>query len=211
MYYSEYFSFFTFMTVSDRIPGHTVFVSNFATSYIFSQSYRSYTVYFSFLHFSRFLATFQVLQCVFYIFNNIHFSRHTPGRTVCISHFLVFECFPPIYLKQWLCLIFYVFQFSRHIQGPPVCFSQFACFSVFHTKFQDLQRSCLILHIFQFSGHIPCPTVCFSHFACFSVFLTIFLDKHFSCLIFHVIQFSPHIPGHKVFVSHFPSFSVSSP
>ena len=46
-----------------------------------------------FSRFPLFLAIFLFLQCVFLIFHDYQFSPHTPGPTVCISHFPRFQCF----------------------------------------------------------------------------------------------------------------------
>ena len=40
-----------------------------------------------FSRFPLFLAIFLFLQCVFLIFHDYQFSPHTPGPTLCISHF----------------------------------------------------------------------------------------------------------------------------
>ena len=89
--YSLYLSFCKFFNVSSDIPGQTVFVSHFLPFSVFLPYSRSYSVHFTFSTFFSFLAIFQVLQCVFLIFHDFQFSRHSPGPTVLfISHFLRF-------------------------------------------------------------------------------------------------------------------------
>jgi hypothetical protein len=84
------FLIFLICPFSCHIPGPTVCVSHFPRFSAFSSYSWSYNVHFKFSRFSVFLAIFQVLQFVFFIFNDFQFSRHIPGLTVYISHFPCF-------------------------------------------------------------------------------------------------------------------------
>jgi hypothetical protein len=67
---------------------------------------------------------------MFLIFRDFKFSCHTPGATVCISHFLRFSQFLAIFLVL-------------------ECVSHFAHFSVFLAIFQVIKWVCPIFHVFQ--------------------------------------------------------------
>ena len=170
-------------------------------------------MYFSILCFSLFLATFQVLQCVFLIFHVFQFSRHIPGPTVCFSQFGSISVFLNIFQDiHFSPLNFHVIHFSPHIQV--------------------IECSCLIFQDFQFPRHNPGTTVYILHFLRYSPFFAInfrslcvcfsfsmILNFHallqvLQCafLIYHVFPFSWHIPGQTIFVSNFPRFfSIFSP
>jgi hypothetical protein len=107
---SVHFSFSTFF-FSRHIPGHSVFVSHFTGFSVFSPYPKSDNLHISFLTFlSVFLSIFHILQNGFLIFHNFQFSRHTPGPTVCISHFST------------------IFNFSCQIPGPTEFVSHFRNF-----------------------------------------------------------------------------------
>ena len=104
-----YFSYFTFFTVSSRIPGPTVYISHF-------------------LHFSVFLAIFHVIFSFpgdFLIFLVGQFSYHISGPTLYISHFSRFSVFLAIFhVIQCVFLILQVFQcFSPYFMSYHVIFS----------------------------------------------------------------------------------------
>ena len=98
---TEFVSHFPTFWVSCHIPGTTVCVSHFPWFSVFSPYFRSYSVYFSFSCFSMFLITFHVLQCVFLIFHDFQFSRHTTGPTVCISYFPNSRVFFAVFLSHF--------------------------------------------------------------------------------------------------------------
>ena len=148
---------------------------------------------------------------VFGTFNILHFSSHTTGPTVYISHFSLYSLFLAI-------------STSYSVRFP------FCSFSVFLAIFQVLPCEILIFHLFQcFSQYSR--SNCFSvSFSTFFFFLTIiqllqcvFLIIHvFNCFLaysssysvsffLHVFHFSYHNPDKTVFVSYFPRFSVFSP
>jgi hypothetical protein len=81
------------------------------------------------LTFFIFLAIFYVLQCVWHIFHILHFSSHTPGPTVYISHFSHYSLFLAISTSYSVCF--------------PFC-----SFSVFLAIFQVLPCEFLIFHLF---------------------------------------------------------------
>jgi hypothetical protein len=87
------FPIFHVFQFSCHIPGPTVSVSHFERFQYFSTYSRSNHVSFSFSSFVRFLAIFQVLQCVCLIFHLVKLSSHIPGPTVCISHYPSFSVF----------------------------------------------------------------------------------------------------------------------
>ena len=170
-------------------------------------------MYFSILCFSLFLATFQVLQCVFLIFHVFQFSRHIPGPTVCFSQFGSFSVFLIIFQDiHFSSQFFHVIQFSPHIPGHRVFVSHFPCFSVsspysryynvfffsfisLYTIFCLIQGPTLvflIFHDFKFSCLTPGPPVCISHLPGFSLFRATQQVKQCLYLIFHVFSvFSP--------------------
>ena len=157
------FSLFTFFSVSRHMPGPKVCVSHYS-------------------RFSVFLAIFQVLQCVLFIFH-------------------VFQCFFFAIFQVLQCpfLFFHVFQFSRYIPGPMLCISHFPPSSLFLAIFHVQQCVCLIFYVFQFSLHIPDHRLCISHFPRFSVFLAIFQVLQCALLIFHVFQcFYPYSMSYHV-------------
>ena len=82
--------FFTFFIVSRHITGHTVFVSHFPCLSVFLPQSRSYSVYFS--HFKFFTV-----------------SRHIPGPKVCVSPFSCFSVFLAIFQVLHACVSFYTF------------------------------------------------------------------------------------------------------
>ena len=170
-------------------------------TFSFSPYSRSYSVHFSF---SIFLRT----------------SHHTPGQSVFVSHFLVF---------QFTCNIpgptVGIFHFSRfsvpcHIPGPTVCISYFSRFWVsphifvqklfvahchdfrFLEILQVLQCAFLIFHGFYFSCRNPGSMVCISPSSRFSLFLAISQFLQCVFLIWHFFRcFSPYGRCHSVCVS----------
>ena len=185
--------FTRFFSVSCHIPAPTVCVSHFARFSVFSPHSRSYHVSFSFSSFVRFLAIFQVQQCVCLIFHVFDF----------LALFQVLSC---------ALFIFHIFQFSGHIPGPTVCVSHFARLKVFLAIFWVLEFAFLSFHFFLcFSPYSRSYSVCFSFCAFFRVFFFFFpIFQVLLCvsLIFHVFQFSAHIPGPIVCISRFPRFWV---
>ena len=146
----------------------------------------SYSVHYSFSHFSVFLAYFTSYSACFSI-SMIFLSCHNPGPTVCISILPFFCMFLAIFqVKECLFLNLHVFRCSCHIPCPTVCVSHFPWFSVF----------------LSFSS----PTVWISHFPPFFVFLSIFDFQKSLFNIFQDYQFSRHIPVPTVCISHFPRF-----
>ena len=146
---------------------------------------------FSFSSFVRFLAIFQVQQCVCLIFHVFDF----------LALFQVLSC---------ALFIFHIFQFSGHIPGPTVCVSHFARLKVFLAIFWVLEFAFLSFHFFLcFSPYSRSYSVCFSFCTFFRVFFFFFpIFQVLLCvsLIFHVFQFSAHIPGPIVCISRFPRF-----
>jgi hypothetical protein len=128
--YIVYFSFSTILSVSQYISLPIFCVSHFPNFSIFSPYSRSYSVHFSFSPYSVFLPIFHILQCVFLIFHYFEFSCHDPGPTVCISHFLPFQCSSPYFTSY------------------SACFSFFMIFC-FLAIFQTLQCAFLIFHVFE--------------------------------------------------------------
>ena len=185
--------FTRFFSVSRHIPAPTVCVSHFARFSVFSPHSRSYHVSFSFSSFVRFLAIFQVQQCVCLIFHVFDF----------LALFQVLSC---------ALFIFHIFQFSGHIPGPTVCVSHFARLKVFLAIFWVLEFAFLSFHFFLcFSPYSRSYSVCFSFCTFFRVFFFFFpIFQVLLCvsLIFHVFQFSAHIPGPIVCISRFPRFWV---
>ena len=186
--------FTRFFSVSRHIPAPTVCVSHFARFSVFSPHSRSYHVSFSFSSFVRFLAIFQVQQCVCLIFHVFDF----------LALFQVLSC---------ALFIFHIFQFSGHIPGPTVCVSHFARLKVFLAIFWVLEFAFLSFHFFLcFSPYSRSYSVCFSFstffifFFFFFFFFPIFQVLLCVSLIFHVFQFSAHIPGPIVCISRFPRF-----
>ena len=187
--------FTRFFSVSRHIPAPTVCVSHFARFSVFSPHSRSYHVSFSFSSFVRFLAIFQVQQCVCLIFHVFDF----------LALFQVLSC---------ALFIFHIFQFSGHIPGPTVCVSHFARLKVFLAIFWVLEFAFLSFHFFLcFSPYSRSYSVCFSFCTFFRVFFFFFFFPIFQVLlcvslIFHVFQFSALIPGPIVCISRFPRFWV---
>ena len=182
--------FTRFFSVSRHIPAPTVCVSHFARFSVFSPHSRSYHVSFSFSSFVRFLAIFQVQQCVCLIFHVFDF----------LALFQVLSC---------ALFIFHIFQFSGHIPGPTVCVSHFARLKVFLAIFWVLEFAFLSFHFFLcFSPYSRSYSVCFSFCTFFRVFFFFPIFQVLLCvsLIFHVFQFSAHIPGPIVCISRFPRF-----
>jgi hypothetical protein len=185
--YSVHFSYSMSFSVSCHIPGPTVFVYHSPHFSVFSPYSSSYNVHFSFSTFSVFVAIFQVLQCVCFIFHFFQFSRHIPAPTVCISHFPCLSV-SPYYRSYNVCVSFSTF---------------FSFLAIFHV----LQCAFLIFHVFSVCHHITGPTVYVSHFPRFSVFSPYSRSYcvHFSFSTFFSV--SRHIPGPTVCISHFPRFS----
>jgi len=145
--------------------------------------------------FSLFLATFQVLQCVFLILH-------------------IFQYFLPYSMSYDMSLSLSSFDSSLAIlqvlQRAFLFFHDFRFLAIF----QVLECAFLILHFFfTVSCLFPGPTVCVSHVPLFFFFsfLAIFQVLECVCLIFLICQFSRHIPGPTVFMYHFRRFSVFSP
>jgi hypothetical protein len=185
---------------------------------LFSPYSKSYNVSFSFsllvsffrhipcpieciFHFSRlsvFLATFQVIQCLFLIFHVFQFSNQNPGPRVCISHTSRFSLFHSIFqVIQCLYLIFHVFQVSCHSTVPTMYFS----YLKFPMYFKYLKFSLFCIYCMSHS-------VCFSFHTFFSVFLAIFHVLLCEFLLFLVCQFSRHIPGPIVCISQYVTYST---
>ena len=194
-----HFSFSKFFSVSRHIPAPTVCVSHFARFSVFSPHSRSYHVSFSFSSFVRFLAIFQVQQCVclifhvfdflalfqvlscaLFIFHIFQFSGHIPGPTVCVSHFAR--------LKVFLA-IFWVLEFAF------LSFHFFLCFSPYSRSYSVCFSFCTFFRVFFFFSHISGPSMCLSHFPRFSVFCphSRSYSVHFSFSTF--LSVSRHIPG----------------
>jgi hypothetical protein len=178
-----------------------------------------------------FLAIFQVLQCVFFIFHDFQFSRHIPRPIVCISHFPTFSVFLAIFQGiQCLCLIFHVFQcflpysrsyrvylsffhvfqgFMTYITSYRVCFSISMIFSFF-AILQILQCAFLIFHVFKcFSPYSRSYRVCVSFSMLFLVFS---LYSWFYRLCFSFFTFLCvfcHIPDQTICAFDFSRFSFS--
>ena len=134
---------------------------------------------FSFSLYVRFLAIFQFLQCAFLIYTFFSVSRHTPGHTVCVSHFTHFSVFSQQSSSNSFCLILHVFLLLL-------------------TIFQDLHCVFLILHFFQcFLPYFMYWHMSFS-FSSFVTFLTIFQVLQGAFLIFHIFHcFSPRSTDRK--------------
>ena len=166
--------------------------------------FTSYCVCFSFSMIFSFIAILQVLQYAFLIFHvfqsfcqitgptvfvsqfrHFQFPRHTPGPTVCISHFPRFWVFLAIiHVIYCAFLIFHLFQcFSPYSRSNSVCVS-----------FRRVSVSPLI----------PCHNMCISHFSYFWVFLDIFQVIKCVFLILHAFPFSRHTPGTTLCISPFP-------
>ena len=184
-------------------------------------------MYFSILCFSLFLATFQVLQCVFLIFHVFQFSRHIPGPTVCFSQFGSFSVFLIIFQDiHFSSQFFHVIQFSPHIPGHRVFVSHFPCFSVsspysryysvfffhlsryipFFTIFQVLLLCfsfSMILHFHALLQVLQCAFLIYQVFPCFVPHNR----SNNVCISFSMFfQFSHHDPGSRVCISHFSRF-----
>jgi hypothetical protein len=179
-----------------------------------------------------FLAIFQVLRCVFLIFHDFQFPRHTLGPRVWNFHFPPFSVFLHIFQVISVCVSFYMFfSFLAIILILQCVFLFFQVLLCFSPYFISYSVCFLFSMIIIFSRHIPGSTVCISHFPPFSVFRAIFQVIQFLCLIFKNFSvFSPYsrsFHGHFSFstffsvsnhilcptlcVSHFPLFSVFSP
>jgi hypothetical protein len=129
--------------------------------------------------FLSFLPIIQVLQYVCLIFHVFQFSRHDPGRTVCISHVSCFLSFLPYSRSSSVCVLFStffsflaiiqvlkcVFSFfmfftlSRYILGPTVFVSHFQRFSVFSPYSRSNSVSVSFSTFLNVSSHISCPIV----------------------------------------------------
>ena len=150
--------------------------------------------------FSVFLAIFHVLKCVFLIFRDFQFSRHIPGRTVCISHFSRFAVISSFFKLSRGCFSFsIILSFLAIFHVLQRTFLNFPPFSVFLAIFHVLKCVFLIVRDFQFSRHIPGPSACTSHFSRFLVISSFFKSSSgcfsfsmiFSFLaIFHVLQWT---------------------
>jgi hypothetical protein len=146
MYSSVYFLYFTFFTVSSHISDPTVCLSHMHILQSFLTYSRSYAICVSFpTFFFSFLASIQVLQCVFLIF---HVS-------VFLTIFLVLQCVL-IILHDFHC-------FSRYFMSYHVSFP-FSSFVSFLAIFQVLQCEFFFFLDGQFSWHIPGHTVFVSLF-----------------------------------------------
>ena len=85
------FLIFLVSQFSQHIPGPRVCMPHFPRFFQLSDHTQGPKVYVPhFSRFSVFYAIFHVLQFVVLIFHDFHFSFHTPGSTVCISHFPLF-------------------------------------------------------------------------------------------------------------------------
>ena len=155
------------------------------------------------LHFSLFLAIFQVVQCVFSFCMFLSVSCHISCPTMVFFHFPRFSFFLP-----------YSRSYSVHFS-----FFTFSSFNIF----QVIECLCLIFHVFQFAHQNPGPTLCIFYSSRFTLFLAVFQVLHCVFLILHDFQcflpyfmsnlvvscqFSHHSPGSRVCVSHFTRFSV---
>ena len=195
---------------SHNIQSPRVFSSHFPRFSVFSPYSRSNSVCFSFSTFFQVSEHIHILEFVFLIFLVFQFSNHTPGPTVCISHFPRISVF-------------------LHISGPTMFVSYFPRFSIFFPQSSSYSVNFSYLKFFTVSYHIPCTTVCVSHFTSFSLFLAIFhvllcdflhflvfqlsvfspYSKSYSvCVILNLFPFPCHNPGPTVDISHFLLFSV---
>ena len=171
----------------------------------------SYSVCVSSSTFFSVLATFQVKECLCFIFQVFQFSRYSPAETVFVLffHIFLFCCHNP----GPICVfhIFHVFHcFLLYSRSYPVYISFFS-FVSFLMIIQVLQCAFHIIHVFHcFSPYSRSYSVSFS-FCTFFSFLAIIQIKQF-CVSFSTLFSSSHnIPGHTVFVFHFPRFSVFLP
>ena len=141
-----------------------------------------------------FLAIFQVLQCVFLIFQK-------------------FQCFSPCSRSHSVCMSFStIFSVSCHILVPASWFSLFPSWSVFLTYSRSYIVHFSFFMLFAVSYHIPGPTVCVCLiFHVFFSFLAIIQVLLFEFVIFLVGQFYRHIPGPTVCIFHFYLFQCFSP
>ena len=164
-------------------------MSHFTCFSVFSPYTRSYSVHFSFLHFSVFLAIFQVLPGDSLIFFVGQFSCHIPGPTGCISYFSSFSLFLAI------------FQVLRC-----VCVS-FSTFFSFLTIIQALMCTFFIFHgLHCFSQYSRSYNVSVS-FSTFFSFVAVIQVLQCLFLIFHVLHcFSPYSSSYSVF--HFSRSSL---
>ena len=132
--------------------------------------------------FSVFLAILLVRKCVFLIFHDFQFSRHTAVPTVCISHFHLFECLLLYSRSYSVHLLFSMFLNVFHHNPGQTVFVSFPTFFSFLSIFQVLQciflfsfhsfspySSCVFLIFcdFPFPHHAPGPIAYNSHFLCF--------------------------------------------
>ena len=120
-----------------------------------------------------FFSLFSFLASGFFsFFTFLNVSRHFPGPTVCVFHFLNFLSFFTIFhVLQCAFLIFHHFHcFSPYSRSNRFCFSFFTFLGV--SRHISLPTVFIfIFHDFQFSRHIPGPRVCISHFPFFQCFL----------------------------------------
>ena len=129
-----------FLSVSRHISHSIVCVFHFQNFSVFFCHIPGPTVCISYFPpFSVLLAIFQVLQCVFLIFYDFQYSRHSPGLQCEFMFFHVFQCFRTYYTSYSVCNSFskffsvvspysrsYSVHFSfstflsvfRHIPGP---------------------------------------------------------------------------------------------
>ena len=130
-YYSVFFSFCTFFSVSRHITGLTVCVSHFPRFSVFSPNYNSYTEHFSFSTFfsiSPHIPGHRMFVCHFPRFSV--FSPFSRSYSV-YSHFLRFSIILAIFQDlQCVFLILHVFQcFSPYSRSYSLCFSISTFFS----------------------------------------------------------------------------------
>ena len=156
------------------------------------------------------------------------FPGHTPGPTVCISHFPPFSVFRAIFhYLQCVFLIFYDFQFSHHIPdsivyiyhfpiffsvsclipGPTVCVLYFPWISVY-LPYSRSNCVHLFFTFFSFSRRYSFTIVCVSHFPWFSVFSPYSMSYSMSVSFSRILSVSCHIPGSTMCMSYFSGFSL---
>ena len=164
-------------------------------------------MHFYFSSFGVFLAIFQVLYCVFLIFHDFTVSRHIPGPTVNVSHFVRFSVFLTIF--HVLPCQFFIFSFVSFLALFQVLLCDFPIFHTFQC-FSPYSRSDSVTFSFfmsfSVSCHIPGHTVIVSYFPRFSVFSSKSRSHSVYLSYFTFFSVSYYIPGPTVCISHFSFF-----
>ena len=92
--YSVHFSFSTFFSVSRHNAGPTVYFSHFSRFSVLLAIFHiiqcAFLIFHLFTRFSGFLPYSMSYNVNFLFFTSFSVSRHNPGPTVCIPHFLMF-------------------------------------------------------------------------------------------------------------------------